>query len=40
MRGSREIGARDSSLSAGVFAEFDVHRAAGVRAGQSPRRET
>jgi len=37
-RGSREIGARDSSLVAGVFAGLDVHRAAGPPRGASPRR--
>jgi len=34
MRGSRKIGARDSSLAAGVFGGLDVHRAAGG-AGQA-----
>jgi len=37
-RSLREIGARDSSAAAGVFAGFDVNRAAEAERGASPRR--
>jgi len=40
MHGSREIGARDSSVADGVFAGFDADRAARGSRGSSPRRET
>jgi len=39
-RFARNPGALNSSPAAGVFAGLDVHRAAGRRAGRSPRRET